>query len=241
MSTPKYWVLIAAAGIGQRMQVDTPKQYLPLAGKTVIEHALAPFLNHSQISGLIIVLATTDYWWPKLNVSAATDQPIAIAKGAEERYLSVINGLLALRKNLQAKNGDWVLVHDAARPCLRNSDLQTLMSKLADHPVGGLLATPVRDTLKKVSQHGSDTLLSQTTLDRGQLWHALTPQMFRLGLLEQALQSVIEKNLTVTDEAAAIEMTGYPPSIVEGHHDNIKITWPDDLALAEYYLQRRSS
>jgi 2-C-methyl-D-erythritol 4-phosphate cytidylyltransferase len=153
--------------------------------------------------------------------------------GGAERGQSVRNGLEALRE--WAGPDDWVLVHDAVRPCLCTEDLDRLLAELDDDPVGGLLAVPVRDTLKQADATGRVA----TTVDRAQLWHALTPQMFRLGLLCDALQSALARGLRVTDEAAAMEAAGFSPRLVEGRADNVKITRPEDLALAEFYLTRR--
>ncbi len=151
--------------------------------------------------------------------------------GGAERCHSVLNGLQALRQ--QAQPNDWVLVHDAARPCVRQADIEKLMTQLAEHPVGGLLAVPVRDTMKRADT-GREIV---ETVNRDGLWHALTPQMFRLETLFNALQNVSNRGELVTDEAQAIEKTGQRPVLIEGHADNIKITHPQDLSLAEMYLQ----
>jgi 2-C-methyl-D-erythritol 4-phosphate cytidylyltransferase len=145
----------------------------------------------------------------------------------------VLNGLNALSDSAQAD--DWVLVHDAARPCVRQQDLRLLIDTLEDHTVGGLLGTPVHDTMKKTDVQG----VIIETLERNFLWHACTPQMFRYGLLRAALIKALEDGYEVTDEASAMEHAGYRPLMVEGHADNIKITRPEDLPLAEYFLQQQ--
>ena len=156
-----------------------------------------------------------------------------VVTGGAERCHSVLNGLEALRQH--ADLTDWVLVHDAARPCLAVADLDRLMNELADDPVGGLLAAPVRDTLKQADSAGRVA----TTVDRSRLWHALTPQMFRLGRLRDALNAALARGLLVTDEAGAMEAAGFAPRLIEGRADNVKITRPEDLALAEFYLAHR--
>jgi 2-C-methyl-D-erythritol 4-phosphate cytidylyltransferase len=153
--------------------------------------------------------------------------------GGAERFHSVLNGLRALAGH--AAPGDWVLVHDAARPCVRREDIDLLMERLRDHPVGGLLGIPVTDTKKSTDEQGN---IIQTVRREG-LWRAMTPQMFRYEMLSLALQAVVERGATVTDESAAMEIAGYSPRMVEGHADNIKITRPQDLALAEMYLQQQ--
>ncbi len=211
------------------MQADRPKQYLSLLGKTVIERTLQRLLLHPRISGAMVAISSGDSWWPEVKVE--TDKPLWIAEGGDERCHSVLNALQTL--SAQAAEQDWVLVHDAARPCLRSEDIDELIRRCEPHPVGGLLAVPVKDTLKRADavQHVLETV------DRTQLWHAQTPQMFRLGELRDALQQALAANALVTDEASAMERAGYAPLLVEGHADNIKITHPEDLTLAELYLK----
>ena len=225
------WAVVPAAGIGNRMGAAMPKQYLPLAGRTVIEHSLGTLLNHPRIGGVVVVIGGTDTRWDTLRLAAR--KPLLRATGGEERCQSVLNGLQSLQTH--ARPNDWVLVHDAARPCLRTADLDRLIDTLTDDPVGGLLAMPVRDTMKRADGAGRIS----ATVERSGLWHAQTPQMFRLGLLLEALRAVLQRHLFVTDEAAAVEALGLAPRVVEGHADNIKITHPEDLALAEFYLTHR--
>ena len=218
-----FWVVIPAAGIGQRMQADRPKQYLPLKGKALIEHTLACFLDHPDLRGLMVCLADNDGYWSQL--PCAADPRIQRCRGGQERADSVLNGLLALQQ-LGAQPEDWVLVHDAARPNLARTDLDKLLDQLATDPVGGLLAVPVRDTLKQADAGGR----VRHTPDRSQFWQAYTPQMFRLGALQQALSDALAAGTTITDEASAMEWSGHAPRLIEGRADNIKVTRPEDLA-----------
>lgn len=231
-STPRYWVIVPAAGSGSRMGLRYPKQYLSLQGKPVIQQTLER-LCLPTIAGLVVCLAPTDCYWQTLSLQLPV--PLWQVSGGEERYHTVLNGLRELTSRAQPT--DWVLVHDAARPCVRPADIEKLMTQLAEHPVGGLLAVPTRDTLKRVAPTGQIV----ETVDRKNLWHALTPQMFRLNLLLTALERVITYGETVTDEAQAIERLGYAPVLIEGHADNIKITHPHDLLLAELFLQQQAS
>jgi 2-C-methyl-D-erythritol 4-phosphate cytidylyltransferase len=225
------WAVVPAAGIGSRMQSEVPKQYLSLNGRKVIEHTLQRLTRHRSIKGVMVALAAHDTEWPKLSLDAAT--MIHTTTGGKERSDSVLAALHAL--SALADQNDWVLVHDAARPCLRQCDIDNLLVKLGEHPVGGLLALPVRDTMKRSNDQNQVT----ATVDRTNLWHALTPQMFRLGFLISALEQSIKMQHSVTDEAQAIELAGHIPLLVEGYADNIKITRPQDLALAELYLKQQ--
>lgn len=226
------WAVIPAAGGGTRMGADRPKQYLPLAGKTVIRHVLERFSRHPLISGMVVALAEGDEYWEQQ--SRPRGKPLLAVTGGPVRCLSVLNALRHLRD--RAEPGDWVLVHDAARPCLSGHDLDRLISVLKDHPVGGLLGVPVSDTLKRVDETGG---LVVDTLDRTGVWRALTPQMFRLGPLTAAIEAAIGEGVTVTDEAGAMERAGHRPRMVEGGADNIKITTPADLAFAELLIASR--
>ena len=227
-TTPPFWVVIPAAGVGSRMRADRPKQYLQLAGKTILEHTLACFLDHPQLKGLVLCLAVDDPFWPAL--PAASDSRVQRADGGAERADSVLAGLLRLLE-LGARPGDWVLVHDAARPNLAVEDLDKLLLELADDPVGGLLAVPARDTLKRI---GADGRVAET-VDRSVIWQAYTPQMFRFAALHQALADALVAGAAITDEASALEWSGQAPKLVEGRADNLKITRPEDL---EWLRQR---
>lgn len=219
---PSFWVVIPAAGVGSRMRADRPKQYLQLGGRTILEHTLDCFLAHPNLRGLVVSLAADDPWWPSL--ACASDSRIHRAPGGAERADSVLGGLHLLEK-LGAGVNDWVLVHDAARPNLTREDLDRLLGELADDPVGGLLAVPVRDTLKRVGLDGRVL----ETIDRSVIWQAYTPQMFRLGALEEALAGALAEKVAITDEASALEWTGQSPRLIEGRADNLKITRPEDL------------
>ncbi len=225
---PPFWVVIPAAGIGSRMRADRPKQYLQLAGRTILEHTLDCFLDHPRLKGLVLSLAADDPFWPAL--PCATDPRIQRVEGGAERADSVLAGLLRLVE-LGAQEGDWVLVHDAARPNLARSDLDRLLAELADDPVGGLLAVPARDTLKRI---GADGRVAET-VDRSLIWQAYTPQMFRFAALHRALADALVAGVAVTDEASALEWAGQAPKLVEGRADNLKITRPEDL---EWLRQR---
>lgn len=218
----KFWLIIPAAGIGSRMQADRPKQYLQVAGKSILEHTLALFLGHPQLEQIILPLAEHDRWWPGLPLVG--HPKIVTASGGQTRADSVLSGLRALAE-LGANADDWVLVHDAARPLLHAADLQHLLDSLQDDAVGGLLACPARDTLKLADANGR----SQRTLPRELIWHALTPQMFRLQSLTAALSAALAAGVDITDEASALEWQGHAPRLVPGRSDNIKITRPEDL------------
>ncbi|KHL70239.1 2-C-methyl-D-erythritol 4-phosphate cytidylyltransferase [Pseudomonas flexibilis] len=221
-SLPAFWAVIPAAGIGSRMRADRPKQYLALAGRTILEHTLACFLDHPGLKGVVVSLAEDDPFWPQL--SCARDLRIHRAPGGSERADSVFNALLRLVE-LGAGEDDWVLVHDAARPNLARSDLDNLLAVLADDPVGGLLAVPARDTLKRAGPDGR----VRETVDRSVIWQAYTPQMFRLAPLQHALADARVAGVAVTDEASAMEWAGLAPRLVEGRADNLKVTRPEDL------------
>ena len=223
------WVVIPAAGVGKRMESDTPKQYLKLNDKTIIEHTVDVFDKHDSISEIVVAISKGDEYWPSLNVSLS--KPLHVANGGKERCDSVLNGLKFLEN--KAADDDWILVHDAARPCLRQEDLTLLLDTLKESEVGGILAVPVRDTMKRSFANNN----IKETVERENLWHALTPQMFRFSMLKSALESALKNNEAVTDEASAIELAGYQPLLVEGHADNIKITRPEDLVLASFFLQ----
>jgi 2-C-methyl-D-erythritol 4-phosphate cytidylyltransferase len=226
----KFWAVVPAAGVGKRMNADRPKQYLIFAGKTVIEHTLTRLIQVDIFSGIVVAISEEDPYWPDLTIS--TNELIITAPGGKERADSVLSGLNAIRD--QASDSDWVLVHDAARPCLAIDDIHLMINTLQDDVVGGILALSSHDTLKSVD----DNQLIINTLDRRQIWRALTPQMFRYGMLKSALEAT-EGNAAVTDEASALEIIGFKPKIVEGRPDNIKITRPEDLALAQFYLEHQ--
>lgn len=228
---PALWALIPAAGVGRRMGAERPKQFLRLGSRSVLEHSLGIFLEHPAIRGVVLVVGSgVD--------SDAMELPNAggrlfLVTGGAERADSVRNGLGFLAG--RAGPEDWVLVHDAARPCLPREDLDRLISLLQHDPVGGLLAAPSSDTLK-LADTGERV---EHTLDRSRVWRALTPQMFRLRALREALDEAAASGVAVTDEASAMEFAGEHPRIVEGSSMNIKITRPEDLEVAEVYLRRQ--
>jgi 2-C-methyl-D-erythritol 4-phosphate cytidylyltransferase len=215
------------------MAADVPKQYLQIQGKTILQHTVERLITHPRIDGVVVAVAADDQRWDELKFQ--TNKPIIKTLGGEERCHSVKNALYEVSRH--GNEQDWVLVHDAARPCLRHEDLNKLIAQLSDHMVGGLLAYPVKDTMKR----SDDKQRIIETVDRNGLWHALTPQMFRLHLLRDALNKAIDDGFLVTDEASAVEHAGYKPKLVEGGSDNIKITNPEDLSLAEFYLSRLGS
>ena len=232
MTQTKAYAVVPAAGIGTRMQSEIPKQYLQLAGKTVIEHTLARLLDVNEIEKIVVVIAEHDDLWPSLLLSR--HPRLVTAPGGAERCHSVLNGLQALAQF--ADDTSWVLVHDAARPCVRVADITQMFTRLDKHPVGGILASPVRDTLKRSTVE----LVIDETVDRTGLWQAFTPQMFRFDLLTKALREAVKSSVIVTDEAQAVERQSYKPILIEGHTDNIKITRPEDLALAALYLAHQA-
>ena len=216
----KFHVIIPAAGFGSRMKTDLPKQYLPLLGRPMIHWALDVFLNSARINSVVLVISPDDVLWadnamshPKLTV---------LTCGGKTRAETVLNALNALPQ----EDSDWMLVHDAARPGLSDSLLNTLLDDLQDDAVGGLLAIPLADTLKRADAHQR----VKKTESREDLWQAQTPQMFRYGLLREAL---VKSGGAPTDEAQAIESLGLQPKLVPGQLRNLKVTYPQDLRLVE--------
>jgi len=224
------WAIVPAAGRGARFGGERPKQYLHVAGRTVLEHTLRALLMHPEVAGVVVVLAADDVHWPGWR--ELLDKPVLTCTGGAERADSVLAGLAALPDSVQG--GDLVLVHDAARPNLHHTDLETLL-KLGRHdPVGAILAAPVRDTLKRAdAEHRIEA-----TAPRESLWRALTPQLFRRLSLTRALEAARASGVAVTDEAMALERRGLRPLLVEGREDNLKITTPADLAYFEWLLAR---
>jgi 2-C-methyl-D-erythritol 4-phosphate cytidylyltransferase len=224
------WAVVPAAGVGARMNADRPKQYLPLATSTVIQQSIERLLSLDVIEKVVVATALDDPWWPALAWSAP--ERIQQVEGGRERSDSVLSALEWLSQ--RAEDDDWVLVHDAARPCLTHQDLSQLVRTLVEHPVGGILATPVTDTIKRA---GVEQEIIET-VERTVLWRALTPQLFRLGMLRDALQQCRKDGSVVTDDAQAIERAGFRPQLVEGSATNLKVTQAGDLILAEEILQR---
>ena len=237
-----------AAGSGRRFGGAIPKQYLELCGRAVIEHALAPFLADARCRGVVVALDPGDMQFRRL--ALAGDVRVRSVNGGAERSDSVRNALAALSDGgiadapVAAADEDWVLVHDAARPCLTREDLDFLLDTLQGDAVGGLLAIALADTLKRASGHngggrdGTEHRVAETA-PRDCLWRALTPQMFRLGALRAALQRAAAEGRHPTDEAQAMEWDGQAPRLVAGRADNLKITSPADLPLAAAVLTGR--
>lgn len=230
MTKARLWGVVPAAGIGQRMGAACPKQYLPLAGATVIEHSVQALLDHPRIERVVVALQANDERAARLPL--LSNPRVLRAQGGAERCDSVLSALSALQKF--AYDEDWVLVHDAARPCVSAADIVALVARTLESGQGAVLAQPVLDTLKQVDVEGRVT----TTVDRQQFWRAQTPQMFRFAELRSALQRALAQGQVITDEASAMEWAGYPVQVVEGSASNIKITRPGDLELAAYYLQQ---
>ena len=230
INTVKYWGIVPAAGRSMRMNSAKPKQYLKIAGKTIIEHAVAPLLECVQMEKIVVVTAADDPQWGHLPL--AKHHKIITAIGGAERCHSVYHGVLALQA--YANDQDWVLVHDAARPLLQKHDVNKLISTLSEHPIGGLLGAPINATIKRIN--ANNTVLE--TVPRRHLWRAFTPQMFRFGILHKALMTALPDNPT-SDSAKAIEQLGYAPQMVEGRSDNIKVTRSSDLVWVEKLLETR--
>ncbi len=224
---PRHYALVPAAGSGARFGSEVPKQYLELAGRPLIYHALAALCQCERIDCVRVILAPGDEWWGRYDWSSLGDKLQTIYCGGVTRAQSVANGLAACA----LADDDWVLVHDAARPCLSQAMLAALCDELAGDPVGGLLAVPVADTLKRADAEQRVA----ATEGRDGLWQAQTPQMFRYGVLRKALDA----GTAVTDEASAVEAMGMRPRLVRADASNLKVTYPGDLQLAQLILQAR--
>lgn len=231
MPSERILALVPAGGSGSRMGIGEAKQYLPLGGRPMLLHTLEALLSVASIDHVALVVAVDDAAIDRLPLAVFGERLQVLRVGGATRAHSVRNGLRALAT--QCSSDDWVMVHDAARPCVSHGKLQQMISELRNDPVGGLLALPIADTVKR-----SDALQRVVaTVPREALWRAQTPQMFRHGLLLQALEAAPE----VTDEASAIEALGLSPRLVPGEAENLKITYPEDLTLAELILQSRKA
>lgn len=224
MSVPRYIALIPAAGVGERMGTSMPKQYAQLAGKPMLQHVVDTFSSSPLISHTFVVVSANDAYISDLPVTPRTT---ILKCGGATRQASVTNGLLAMSS--ETEGDDWILVHDAARPGLTHDLLDKLIAFVKDDAVGGLLALPMVDTIKRSDGHGR----AEMTVERSALWSAQTPQMFRHAQLLQALQQAQQQAKQITDEASAIEAMGHRPKLVEGSARNFKVTLPQDLLLAE--------
>lgn len=232
------WVVVPAAGSGRRFGGELPKQYATIDGRPLLFWTLSRLALVPRISGLLVVLAADDPFWPGWDTIGG--KPVITAIGGAERADSVLAGLRALPASVSADS--FVLVHDAARPCVRIADIDALMNAVGDGD-GGLLAAPVRDTIKRQQQAGAGQLDARVaqTVRRDDLWRALTPQMFRRGALSTALAAAGERGAAPTDEAQAMEWTGVAPLLVEGAPDNIKVTTAHDMALARFLLREQNA
>lgn len=226
---PRLAAIVPAAGHGSRMGSPLAKQYLPLAGQTMLEHSLSALLRCPAIERIVVALAADDRHFQQL--ALAKEPRITTVIGGAERADSVLAALDALA----LEHFDWVLVHDAARPCLSQQDLARLIQQCLHSGQGGLLAAPVRDTMKRAQIDGSGVAM---TVARDQLWHALTPQLFPLAALRAASRGALAAGVTVTDEASAMEWAGHPVQLIQGSRWNIKVTDPDDLPLAAWLLSQ---
>ena len=226
MSKANLVAVIVAAGIGKRVGANIPKQYLPLSGKTIIEHSLAPFIEHPDITEVVVSIAKNDCWFVQLEI--AKHPKIKVVEGGVERVDSVLSALQVIAGD------DYVLVHDAARPCITRSDIDKLIANVLAAKQGAILASRVRDTMKRSDRYGQIS----NTVERENLWHALTPQMFQNRVLLKAIRSVKDPH-KLTDEASAMEVSGLPVTIVEGRSDNLKVTREEDLQIAALYLSQK--
>jgi 2-C-methyl-D-erythritol 4-phosphate cytidylyltransferase len=226
---PKHFAIVPAAGSGARMASDRPKQYLPLLGQPMIRHALATLCAAPEIDKVFVILSVGDAEWARYDWSDLEPKLVPLFCGGPTRADSVLAGLRAIAG--EASASDWVLVHDAARPCLASWHIDKLVRELAHDEVGGLLGVPVADTLKRADEHRHVV----QTVPRESLWQAQTPQMFRYIMLRRALEGA----RNVTDEASAIEAAGLRPRLIEGDATNLKVTYPLDLHLAEWILNNR--
>jgi 2-C-methyl-D-erythritol 4-phosphate cytidylyltransferase len=228
-----HYALIPAAGAGTRIRGEVPKQYLPLAGKPMLWHAVKS-MSEAPIENVFVVLAPDDRQFERFDWSAFGGRLEPLYCGGETRRDTVYNGMVAAMAAVDAD--DWMLVHDAARPCLPSQDLANLIRETANDRIGGILALPVAETVKRAGKDEGGVQRIAGTENRNQLWLAQTPQMFRCGVLMEALKKAKE---TVTDEAGAVEMLGLRPRLVTGSRENIKVTFPEDLKIVEAILENR--
>lgn len=244
--------VVVAAGVGKRFGSQMPKQYTHIGGQTVLQHTIAALSKVHQLSTCYLVISEEDAIAKTLSFS----MPIKWVVGGKERMNSVFNAVKTIWQQYQTPFSDkafsekashhaydnhWVLIHDAARPCVNPSDIEKLITQttqqFSQQSAGGLLAVPVRDTVKQIT-HAQDKVLAQKTLDRSQLWLAQTPQIFPLATLYNYLTQAIERTIAFTDEASLFEHFGKQPLLVEGSHSNIKLTFPEDLQFAQVYLAK---
>ncbi|MEW6415123.1 MAG: 2-C-methyl-D-erythritol 4-phosphate cytidylyltransferase [Pseudomonadota bacterium] len=229
----RFFALIPAAGSGSRMGGAVEKQYLDLNAVPMIAHAMMVLARAPRIEKIFVVLSPTDRRWNNYAWQGWEERIEVLRCGGATRAETVLNGLDAIAG--VCGPDDWVLVHDAARPCLPDAMLAKLLDEVADDPVGGLLAVPVADTLKRASSDTTTGVRAEATVPRAGLWQAQTPQMFRHGMLSRALRAA---GSDMTDEASAIEQLGLQPRLVESDSRNLKVTWPQDLELASLILRK---
>jgi 2-C-methyl-D-erythritol 4-phosphate cytidylyltransferase len=227
----QFVVIVPAAGVGKRMLAACPKQYLKINDQSILTHTANRLLSHPRIAKIFIVVSDEDGYFAQTEL--ADNINIIRVSGGKERVDSVLNGLHAI----DVEKYPWVLVHDAARPCITHHDIDKIIEQCITNNCGGLLAAQVVDTIKQNSKTQLNTV--GRTIDRSSLWHALTPQMYKTVELKQAIAQALEKNLEITDESSAIELSGLPSLLVLGRRDNIKITRPEDIALATFYLAQQ--
>lgn len=230
----KIIAVVPAAGVGKRMKSQCPKQYLTIKNQTILEHTVFKLLSHPLIEHVVIAISKGDEYFQ--DTALTSYQNISVVDGGAERVDSVLAGLLSINTEVFP----WVMVHDAARPCVDLDDISTLISKTQQSNCGGLLVAPVRDTMKK-SYTKNGTALVERTVERENLWHALTPQLYRTLELIYAITKALKNNIVITDESSAVEYAGYKSLLVEGKANNIKITRPDDLSLATFILSQQLS
>ncbi|QCI21709.1 2-C-methyl-D-erythritol 4-phosphate cytidylyltransferase [Buchnera aphidicola (Hyadaphis tataricae)] len=223
---PKIIAIVPASGMGTRMKSSIPKQYIKIKGYTILEYTLKTLLLHPAITHIIVSLNKSDNYFYKLSISSHLR--ITSVIGGKKRINSVLSGLSV------KTNANWVIIHDAVRPCLKYQDLSKLIDVVHTKLIGAVLARPVSDTIKYSDKN--KTVLC--TINRTNLWHALTPQLFQIHILKNCLYKIIKKKIDITDEASALEYYGYYPVLILGSASNIKITYPEDIALAEFYLKR---
>ena len=230
---PPIWMVVPAAGIGSRMGKGVPKQYRELCGRPVAEITLSALLELRTLRELVVAIAAADSHWQALDASIR--ERVTVVEGGADRAQSVMSALCGFRE--PPGENDWVLVHDMARPCISSGEIESLVAMLASDQVGGLLALPVTDTLKRSGRDGR----VEATVDRSAYWRAQTPQMFRFGLLRRALATARERGLVCSDESMAVEALGFRPRLVPGAQSNIKLTLDEDLAAAARVLQNRET
>lgn len=222
--------LIVAAGKGSRFGSQLPKQYTPILGKTILEQSVLALSASKYIDAVNLVIARDDSTAEHL----AFNVPMAFVEGGAERWQSVQAGVDAIFDK-GGHNDDLILIHDAARPCIRTEHINAVIETAKSEPYGAILGVPVADTLKRVDENHQ----IETTIDRSQLWQAQTPQVFKAGVLRDVLNEVAAQSLMITDEASAFELMGYPIAMVQGNNQNIKLTYADDLSLIEAILSSR--